>query len=1577
MTNLYEILDGLRAEAIDERDKGGRFERLVQQWLMTDRKWADIFEVVHQWTEWDGRPSDQDVGIDLVGIERGTGDVWAIQCKFYDENHHIDKNLLGTYFTELGKAVYSAGLVVTTSNNWSKHADEAFVGTSKPVARIGLADLENSSVDWETFSFAHPEELKRKDKKTLRPHQKKAIAAVEAGFADHDRGKLIMACGTGKTFTSLKAAESMLPIGGTVLFLVPSIALLSQTLTEWTAECGQDLKSFAVCSDVKVGKNVKNEDIQSFDLAYPATTNVKKLVDNFTVHTKDFEGLTVVFSTYQSIDVVAKAQAEGLPEFDLIICDEAHRTTGVTLTDEDDSHFVKVHDEDFIRGRKRLYMTATPRVFGENVKAKAQEHDALLASMDDESLYGPEFYRLMFGEAVAEGLLSDYKVVILTVSEKRVAELMATGQGTSLDLPIDEIARIIGCYNGLSKRSSEAEEFVGDPLPMRRAVAFASSIKASKTFEDKASQVIDQLVLTESDSESTRLRMAHVDGTDNVLVRNQRLEWLKADPTPGTVKVLSNARCLSEGVDVPALDAVLFLSPRNSVVDVVQSVGRVMRIAPGKNYGYVIVPVAVADYEDPKVALDDNKRFKTVWQVLQALRSHDERFAAEINQIDLDKKEPGNIIFVPGGGDEPKDQKDAPPTALQLPLDQIEGWKDAVLAKIVAKVGERAYWENWTKDVATITQRYQVRIKAMVDKAGTEQQKKFKEFVKGLRVVLNPSVTEDAAIEMLAQHMVTKPVFDALFEGYSFSESNPVSQVMEGMISSLEGETLEAEAEGLSKFYDSVRTRVEGISSAAGKQQIIKELYDKFFQGAFKTTADKLGIVYTPVEVVDFMISSVERTLNESFRSSLGDMGVHILDPFTGTGTFITRILQSGFISTENLEHKYRYELHANEIVLLAYYIAAVNIEETFHAGREGAYVPFSGAVLTDTFQMTESEVKQRLQGGGIFPGLSEGAEAENQLDIQVIISNPPYSVGQERDGDGDANERYEDLDKRVDDTYRKLSDAKLTKSLNDSYIRAFRWASDRIGDQGIVCFVSGGGWLIGNAMDGMRRSLVEEFAEIYVLDLRGNQRTTQGEKSRREGGKIFGGGSRTAVTVTLLVKKKGHTGPGTVQYHDIGDHLSREEKLAKLVEFAEQGPEWTTIVPNEFADWINQRRSDFAQLAPLGDENAKGKESDALFTMFSAGVKTNRDTWNYSFSSLALQESMSKLIATYESVRKAQHEGGDVDRVPQTAADIKWDGTLQAHLQKNRPLSPFSGDLVVRSMYRPFTKQFLYFDKMVNNSVYQMPRLYRKGSPSPRAIVVSGVGSSSEFSCLITNRVPELQLISNGACYPEFWFEDTELSGGMFDHLPNEPVRRDGVSEWAIEQFSKSVGKSVDREAIFFYVYGILHSEQFRDAYEDNLVKERPRIPLPKDSAQFEAFSEAGRKFSDLHLNYETVEPYPLDESCTRPELDPHTLYRVEKMRFPKGQGVKDRPSSILYNDYITLSGVPDEAWDYMLSGKAALYWIIDRYQVKRDKESGIVNDPNEYSDDPRYILDLVKRVITVSLETQRIVAGLPDLGL
>jgi predicted helicase len=1575
MTSFYDVLDGLRAVALDEHDKGMRFENLVRRFMMTEPAFVQRFERVIPFSEWPGREDSRDRGVDLIGIQRVTGELCAIQCKFYGENDYIDQATIASFFVELGKKDFSSGIIVTTSINWSKNAEQALEDQVKPVQRIGLDHFTQADIDWASFS-PESETLQRLPGKKLRPHQEEALAKVTEGLKTHDRGKLIMACGTGKTFTSLKTAESMLPNGGRVLFLVPSISLLSQTLREWTAECEQELRSFAVCSDTKIGKNKgENDDISSFDLAYPATTNAAKLVENVRRLTKDFAGLVVIFSTYQSLEVIHNAQSQGLSEFDLIICDEAHRTTGVTLADDEESAFVRVHDSNYILGSKRLYMTATPRVYGEAVKAKADQAEALLASMDDERLYGPEFHRLMFGEAVAQGLLSDYRVVTLSVSEEYVADKLADNQLNMLDLPLDDVARIIGCYNGLAKNADDIEHFIADPAPMKRAVAFAASIAQSKSFTKSAAEVVNDLLLTNDDDESVRLEVHHVDGTQNVLKRNSELEWLKSPGAPNTVRVLSNARCLSEGVDVPALDAVLFLSPRNSVVDVVQSVGRVMRRSEGKQYGYIIIPVAIPNFEDPVAALNDNKRYKTVWQVLQALRSHDERFAAMVNKIELNKALGGVAAFggVGGKGDEDETVKDENAGIQKaFNLGELPQWGDAILAKLVSKVGQRNYWENWAGDVADIVQRFQSRIKSLVERGSEEQRSEFTRFVKGLQSVINPGVTEEAAIEMLAQHMVTKPVFDALFESYLFSDSNPVSQVMESMLVTLEGVNFDRETDNLQKFYGSVRTRVEGIDNSAGRQQVIKELYDKFFRGAFSVTADKLGIVYTPVEIVDFMIHAVEKVLQRSLGASLGDRGVHILDPFTGTGTFMSRLLESGIIPPEVREHKFRYEMHANEIVLLAYYIAAVNIEETFHGGHSNSYVAFDGLVLTDTFQMTESGWRNQLAGGA-FIGNSDRAELQLSEPIQVIISNPPYSVGQTREGDGDSNERYPDLDKRVSESYKARSSTTMTKALDDSYIRAFRWATDRVGDQGVICFVSGGGWLSGNAMDGMRRSLADEFAEIYVLDLRGNART-QGEKRRAEGGGVFGDGSQTPITVTLLVKKRGHTGPAKIFYHDIGSYLSREQKLAKVVEMISNEPHWSEIVPNEFADWINQRRNDFHELAPLVDADNKGRESEAIFTLFSSGVTTNRDAWAYSFSPLTLKESMETAIQTYEEVRNMTASGGNPKLVPQDETRIKWDQGVRTRLAKNLPAS-LDMSAFRSAMYRPFVKQFMYFDPMWNWSRYKLPSVFPAGQATPRVIVVSGVGSSSDFSCLITTSVPNKHLLDTDQVLPEFWFKESKNQTGLFAGQDEGLTRKEGISSWAVSRISAIVGRPVAREEIFNYVYGILHSQQFRQTYADNLVKERPRIPLPADGDSFRAFCEAGEALSNLHLNYEQVEPYPLTESCSRPDLDPAQLYRVKKMILPKGSTVKDSPDTIIYNEYITLSGIPEEAWDYVLSGKAALYWILDRYRVTRDKDSGITNDPNEFSEDPRYILDLVKRIVTVSVETLKIVRELPEL--
>ena len=602
-----------------------------------------------------GPQGQADTGIDLVARERDTGEYTAIQCKFYEPTHTLSKGDIDSFFTASGKKPFTNRVIISTTDKWGKNAEDALDDQTTPVQRINMADIAESPIDWD---IAWPQgnltiDLAPAEKKQPRPHQVDAIDAVLKGFAvGNDRGKLIMACGTGKTFTALKLAERIAENAGgsaRILFLVPSISLLSQSLREWTAQSELDLRVFAVCSDTKVGKLRNAEDFNVYDVPIPVTTDPAKLLAEMS-HRKRAKGLTVVFSTYQSLPTVADAQALGLDEFDLVICDEAHRTTGVILADGDESNFVRIHDNDYLHAALRLYMTATPRIYSDSVKDKADQHSAELVSMDDELRYGPEFHNLSFGDAVENGLLTDYKVLVLTVDESVIAAPMQQQLATLGELPLDDASKIVGCWNGLAKRAGATVDgtpsFAPGEPSMQRAVAFARDIKASKQVAELFPRVVEayQASLDIQENEGHRVddtnrdlvcEVRHVDGTFNALERNAELAWLKSPVAEGECRILTNARCLSEGVDVPALDAVLFLQPRNSIVDVVQSVGRVMRLSPDKEYGYVILPVAVPAGIEPSEALADNVRFKVVWQVLNALRSHDERFDAMINSIAL------------------------------------------------------------------------------------------------------------------------------------------------------------------------------------------------------------------------------------------------------------------------------------------------------------------------------------------------------------------------------------------------------------------------------------------------------------------------------------------------------------------------------------------------------------------------------------------------------------------------------------------------------------------------------------------------------------------------------------------------------------------------------------------------------------------------------------------------------------------------------------------------------------------------------------------------------------------------------
>ncbi|MFT3810067.1 MAG: DEAD/DEAH box helicase family protein [Micropepsaceae bacterium] len=1405
--SLRDLLEKYRAGSASEREKGTYFERLVKVWLENAPTQRDQFSRVLTFGEWakENRADQRDTGIDLVAeLADSPGDWCAIQCKFYREGHRIQKGDIDSFFTASGKRPFTRRLIVdTTGVQWSDHAEEALRDQIVDARRVGLSDLEDSGIDWD--AFGRTGKAKLLDRKKPRQHQIDALAAVRDGLAKADRGKIIMACGTGKTYTALHIAEQMVGKGGRVLFLVPSLSLMSQSIREWSIDANIPLRCFAVCSDSQVGVRKAADgdvaDIDVHDLEIPATTNGSTVAAKATPAAPD--KLTVVFSTYQSIQAVSAAQLNyGLPDFDLIICDEAHRTTGVKLAGEEESNFIRVHDAAYIRGKKRIYMTATPRIFGDAVKQTANEADAVLCSMDDPALFGETLFTRNFSWAVQNGLLTDYKVIVLAVDEEAVsAGVQKLLADENSELKLDDATKIIGCYKALTKADLKPD-VAGDTGPMRRALAFAKDIKRSKLVETEFARVAREwrATLDEPVAETIPpldVEIKHVDGGFSAHARNERLTWLKDEAAETeTCRILTNARCLSEGVDVPALDAILFLHPRKSQIDVVQSVGRVMRRAEGKKMGYVILPVGVPAGVEPEKALDDNEKYRVVWQILNALRAHDDRLDATINKVDLGV-DPGDRIEIiavtnelpvrtiaektgldvgSGGGAGDTEPGDARPPRSGGPAQtsfQFDEFAKSIMARIVRKCGTRTYWEDWAKDVARIAEVHVTRIRAAVQAQGSDERKAFEAFLAEIRDDLNDSITEDEAIEMLAQHLITRPVFDALFEGYSFAISNPVSRALQGVLDVLDRQHLEKEAESLTKFYASVRMRAQGIEDATAKQKIVVELYDKFFKAAFPKLTERLGIVYTPVEVVDFIIRSVDEVLQSEFGQTLGSEGVHIIDPFVGTGTFITRLLQSGLITPEQMAHKYRHEIHANEIVLLAYYIAAINIEAVYHEKMGGDYEPFPGICLTDTFQLYEQE---RDLVSDMMAVNSNRRTRQKELDIRVIIGNPPYSVGQGSANDNAANLEYPKLDGRIRETYAGRSSATNKNALYDSYIRAIRWASDRLArydtpkaqQRGVIAFVSNAGWVDANTADGLRKCLVDEFASIHVFHLRGNQRTS-GERSRREGGKIFGQGSRTPVAITLLVKNPDATEQGRIFFHDIGDYLTRENKLAIVARFGSIGgigraKGWQTLAPDAHGDWLKQRDTSFDAFMALGDKDTKG--ATALFTNYSSGLKSQRDVWCFNASREAVASNMHAMIDFYDAELdrfNAAHPNADrkirdaaVDGFIDTdPAKISWSDGLKAEIVRNNT-HVFDQSNIVPSLYRPFTRQWLYYSRTFNERVYQMPRIFPMGDVEAenRVIMVKQRQHEGSQFALMTTSIPELQTDGGTQCFPEYIYE-------------------------------------------------------------------------------------------------------------------------------------------------------------------------------------------------------------------------------
>ncbi|GAA9829209.1 hypothetical protein VN0510_09660 [Helicobacter pylori] len=1192
---------------------------------------------------------------------------------------------------------------------------------------------------------------------------------------------------------------------------------------------------------------------------------------------------------------------------------------------DDKNAFTLCHSDGNIKAKKRLYMTATPKVYSESSKAKAKEKDNVIYSMDDEEIFGEEIYMLNFERAIALDLLTDYKVMILAVRKenlsgvtnsvnKKISQLEA--KGTKLDKKLinnEFVCKIVGTHKGLAKQDlivldDENKEDHNlqhqyDTAPSQRAINFCKSIDTSKRIKDSFETIMEcyDEELKKKSFKNLQISIDHIDGTMNCKDRLEKLEELN-EFQPNTCKVLSNARCLSEGVDVPALDSIVFFDGKSTMVDIIQAVGRVMRKAKRKQRGYIILPIALEESEIKNLnEAVNNTNFKNIWKVLKALRSHDPSLVDEAtfrekikifgsNDNNNDETNQDDEELQKDKTDKTKqDPKQAPKTLFDAI--SLQNLADAVYNVMPTKLGDRNYWENFAKKTGNIARTLNNRLKDIFEK----NPEIFHGFLDSLRGNIHSNIKEDEALDMITSHIITKPIFDAIFGD---NIKNPISKALDKMVEKLSTLGLQGETKDLKNLYESVKTEAVHAKSQKSQQELIKNLYNTFFKEAFKKQSEKLGIVYTPIEVVDFILRATNGILKKHFNTDFNDKNITIFDPFTGTGSFIARLLskENELISDEALKEKFLNHLFAFDIVLLSYYIALINITQAAQ-NRDSSLKNFKNIALTDSLDYLEEKSAKGVFD--FFKDLEENKEIKSTMqkqNIRVIIGNPPYSAGAKSENDNNQNLSHPKLEKLVTEKYGKNSSSRASgKATRDTLIQSIRMASDLLKDKGVLGFVVNGSFIDSKSADGFRKCVAQEFSHLYVLNLRGNARTS-GEERKKEGDGIFDSGSRATIAIIFFVKDKSVQN-SAIHYYGVEDYLKREAKLNLLASFENlESVPFKEITPNNKGDWINQRGDDFEKLIAL--KRDKKLNNDSVFDINSSGVLTGRDPWVYNFSKDALMRSVQKCIDTYNADLKRFNEvfreafksrtkgvkSGDLYRHlndNETTTDktkISWTDDLKNHLLKNQKLQESSEKHIRLALYRPFNKQWLYWDKTWIKTQGQFSKIFPDESFEN---VVINTGISKAFSALISSEIPCFHLLCHNQAYPLYHYDD----------LGN---RYNAISGYALNLFRRHYkDNAITEEEIFYYIYAILHHKGYLEKYKNSLAKEDPRIALSPD---FKELSTLGKELAKLHLNYENGEMHASIQRATLMNAEEKGYYDVEKMK----KEMKKGECSIIYNKNI-----------------------------------------------------------------------------
>lgn len=1566
------ILDKLNALDLTTRKKGTMFEKLCTH-LLREKDTANVYKEIVLWSEWEHKDGN-DKGIDII-IQTKNDEFIAVQCKFFTSNKVVLSDL-STYFTQLqsgvGNVKFSKGIIITT-NDLGKNVFDTIkqIQLTMPIDIITLEDFKNSTINWEILS-PKSLELPLYAKKQPLPHQKDALQSTKEYFANpsNTRGKLIMACGTGKTYTSLKILEMLTPKNGIVVFLAPSIALVGQTFREYCQQKSDDFVGCIVCSDEKSGKT-QDDDIDLLELPLTPSTRPSDIQKAYHLAKKDSKRF-IIFSTYQSSIRLKEAQNLGfLDEIDLLICDEAHRSVGAMYSGAQKdtlNAFTLCHSDENIKAKKRIYMTATPKVYTTASKAKGIESGNEVFSMDDESIFGDEIFVLNFSNAIEKKLLTDYKVIILAIKQEgmakvannAIAKLKSTNSNIDEKLiDLDFVCKIIGTHKGLAKNdlvtldeNGEIDnEFLEeiDKKVSARAINFCRNIKASKNITHSFKTIIESYdeELKKDSFKNLDISIDHIDGTMNAKMRLEKLSELN-QPKAHTCNILSNARCLSEGIDVPALDSVVFFDGRSAQVDIIQSVGRVMRKATQKEIGYIILPLALSENElknlDQAVS---NTNFQNIWNVLKALRSHDDTLVDET--VFREKIKIAVSDYIGGessqsNGEQNSDKPYEPRLFDSFTLSEIA---NTMYNAMPTKLGDKGYWQSFSAKTAKIVEKLNARLSDIFERYPNI----LSDFLASLKENIHPNIKQSEAMDMICSHIITKPIFDTLF-GENIND-NPIGKALDEVSDKLHKLGLDdEETRSLNALYKSVGDSARLAKSDKSKQELIKNLYDTFFRSAFKKQAERLGIVYTPLEVVDFILHSTNALLKRHFGLDFNDDSVKVFDPFTGTGSFITRLLskENALITDENIKSKFTQGIFAQDIVLLAYYIALINITQMGQS-REPSLAKFSNIALCDSLDYLDNSP----QDSGLFAKEFKDLEANKHIkdiianeNIKVILGNPPYSGGASSANDNNANISHPHLERKIKETYGKDSTANLAKNTRDTLIQAIRMATDKLNKQGIIGFVVNGGFIDSSSADGFRKCVVKEFREIYVLNLRGDLNSQMQGKKQGEGGNIFD--KKVGIAIVFFIKDLNAQKECQIHYYDIGDYLSREAKLEKLENFIRlENVPFSQITPNDKGDWINQRGSDFDNLLPLKSE----KNTQGIFMINATGVATNREFWAYNFSKEILRDSMQRCIDTYnDDLAKFDREGfikkhkdikkvdlykqlNDTD-ISTDKTRIAWTENLKKTFIKDEQLKNFDKNKVRIAFTSPFSKQYLYFDKVWNERQSQFPQIF----PNKESKNIAITTTKGIFGTLICDNITDLHFIGDTSVFPLYYY----LENGE---------RVCAISDFALSEFEKHLGFGVSKEDIFYYIYALFSHKGFCEKYKFELCKEAPRISISND---FMDLANLGRKLARLHLDYENGECYKEVEfrEGLLTDKDNDELYKVAKI-------IKDKDGATLhYNANISIKNIPPKAYAYKINGRSVIDIFIDRYQVKTDKASLIKNNPNDFRGG-KYIFELLCKIIVL----------------